>query len=263
MGLSPDRSRQLCYFALGQPPLTPFMEHIKFYFERFLRSKDVIGMTTSEVGAYALLLFNSINQENKGYLPKDMDLIRKMTRLPNKQWQLSKTKLMKKFNQCEKGYYNEMMLLQVEKSLRKSANNSNAAKGRKKAAASSEVFSETKIQQQNKVKVLAKAKNDIVVQAVKPTKSPAVKEVKSVNNMMMEFHKLQDYVEKYFVNIKKIENQLTYKQCEMLTDKFSKELIISKLKKMENTMNISGKYSSVFITLEEWCKKDAGGNYGK
>ncbi len=207
------------------------MDHIKFYHQRFLNSVDVSDMSASLVGAYILLLLNSIDQSPAGYLPADMELLRKTSRLPNNSWKLNKDTLLKKFTYSEthRGYFNETLLNVIEKKQRLSDKRRNAAKNR------------------------GKSKEERIV----------VKEKANVSVMMLEVHKIQEYVDKHFINIKKIENQLTYKQCCMLREQYSEELIVEKLKKMENTKNLNTKYTNVFITLEDWCKNEVlgKGNY--
>jgi len=83
---------------------------IKFYYGRFLASIDVKTMNTSEVGAYVLLLLNSIDQNERGHLPDDDETLRKITGMGPKTWAKSKSKILKKFKKNGNGYYNETML---------------------------------------------------------------------------------------------------------------------------------------------------------
>ncbi len=83
---------------------------IEFYYRRFLASIDVKAMTTAEVGAYILLLLNSIDQNERGHLPLDEEKLRKLTGMGPKTWEKSKDKVLIKFKKNSKGYYNETML---------------------------------------------------------------------------------------------------------------------------------------------------------
>lgn len=63
----------------------------------FLSSPDVQLMEAHEVGAYCLLLFNSWQSDQPGYLPNDEDRIRRIARLSVEQWASSRHLLLTKF----------------------------------------------------------------------------------------------------------------------------------------------------------------------
>lgn len=170
--------------------------YIKFYYGRFLSSLDVKAMKTSEVGAYALLLFNSIDQNIRGHLPDDDETLRKITGLGPKTWAESKQRILKKFKKSAKGYYNEMML-----------------------------------------KVLT---DNLEAAAKLPSESK-------------ELHPLQQYIAKFPRISKLYDQQLTYKQCEMLMTQFSLKYLKEKIMAMENYNKV---YPSVFLTLQSWCIRD-------
>lgn len=171
--------------------------YIKFYYEDFLNSPDVQMMDTCQIGAYCLLLFNSLEQKEKGYLPINEEHLKEITRMGNNQWNNNKEAVLKKFSVSEKGYYNKKMI---------------------------QVLGEDKSQEQ-------------LIE-------------------MPRYHKIQEYVVKHFKNIQKMQNQLTYEQCVLLTEKFKPDIIKKKLKKMENIPDLSKRYASVFLTLESWCEAD-------
>ncbi len=83
---------------------------VKFFYEKFLKSPDVIKMSRGDVGSYALLLFTSIDQDHRGHLPDDDELLRKIARVSKTAWKDKKPLLMKKFVKGENGYYNKAML---------------------------------------------------------------------------------------------------------------------------------------------------------
>ena len=53
-------------------------------------------------------------------------------------------------------------------------------------------------------------------------------------------------------NIQSLETQLTYRQCEKLSAKFSIEEISRMLAQMENKKDLAKKYTTVYYTLHEW-----------
>ena len=63
----------------------------------FLSSPDVQLMEAHEVGAYCLLLFNSWQSDQPGFLPNDEDRIRRIARLTAEQWATSRQLLLAKF----------------------------------------------------------------------------------------------------------------------------------------------------------------------
>lgn len=69
-------------------------------------------------------------------------------------------------------------------------------------------------------------------------------------------HPLQLFIFKNFPLVTKIHTQLTFEDCEDLTERFPKDLIVKKLKGIENRKDQYKQYSSVYITLEGWCDED-------
>ncbi len=193
------------------------LKSVPLYFEKFLSSLDVKAMSTREVGAYFLLLANSVSQDDQGYLNVDEEGLRNIVKLSESEWEKDRKRIMKKFKHCERGYYNEAMVRAIEKQIQ--------------------------------IIVADMNSNKIVDVNEKIDLTPE-------NNSGL--HPLQEYVEKHFTNIKKMHNQLTFMQCEKLIKglKFSDKLIISKLVKMENTVNIHNRYTSIFLTLKDWCEKE-------
>lgn len=71
-------------------------------------------------------------------------------------------------------------------------------------------------------------------------------------------------------NVSKLSEQLSDTQCEKLTSKFSKEILEDVLAAMENYKDLLKKYTSVYLTINNWAKRrnkqttatSAGINYG-
>lgn len=69
-------------------------------------------------------------------------------------------------------------------------------------------------------------------------------------------HPLQVFVSK-LPNVSSLKKQMTVQECEELVSKYPKELIKAKLEAMENKSDLKKKYASVYLTLNNWCKKDS------
>lgn len=175
------------------------MSSIRFDYKNFLGSADVQTMTAIEFRAYTLLLLNSIDQKNPGFLPDDEEVLRKLSKMSKTKWAASKHKILKKFQKSDKGYYNLKMLRTIQED-----NNEQA---------------------------------------------------QPVPNSAGNVHGLQQYVFEKFPDIRKMKYQLTYRECEALSSKYSVELIKAKLRAMQNTVGIEKK-SSVYLTLLHWIQKD-------
>jgi len=76
-------------------------------------------------------------------------------------------------------------------------------------------------------------------------------------NVTEEYNKLyniqKNIIEK-FSEIKKIKNQLTLEQAAKLEKNFAPEILNEVLDSMENYVGLSKKYSSVYLTINKWCK---------
>lgn len=68
-------------------------------------------------------------------------------------------------------------------------------------------------------------------------------------------HPLNLYVQSNFINVSKLQNQLTYKECEQLILEFDKHAIDEILQAMENKTDLTKKYKSVNLTLRSWIKQ--------
>lgn len=68
-----------------------------FYPGDFLSSPDVRIMDTLEVGAYLLLLFNSWQMDQQGFLPNDETRMRRWAQLSEEQWARSRDLLLSKW----------------------------------------------------------------------------------------------------------------------------------------------------------------------
>ena len=193
------------------------LKYIPFYFQKFLSSLDVKAMNTREIGAYILLLINSIDQPLPGYMDTDEEGLMNIAKLTPEQWSKDRTRILKKFRHNENGYFNSAMVNAINQTLFKISQEASA--------------------------------NGITDAPDNPTLTP---------ERGVTIHPLQEYVDKHLTNVKKIYNQLTFSQCEKLLSfhKFSKELIVNKLKKMENVYGIHTKVNYVYSTLVEWCEKE-------
>lgn len=193
------------------------LKSVPLYFNKFLSSLDVKAMSTRQVGAYFLLLINSIDQVTPGYLHTDEVGLRNIVKLNDKQWQEDRNRVLKKFKHNDLGYHNEAMVKAIQEQIDNIERDKNA----------------------NKI-VGANDKADFTLHG---------------NSGL---HPLQEYIENFFTNVKKIHSQLTHRQCEKLLKecKFSDSLIISKLIKLENTFGAHNRYTSVFLTLKDWCERE-------
>jgi hypothetical protein len=70
-------------------------------------------------------------------------------------------------------------------------------------------------------------------------------------------HGLQKYIAEELKNVSKLKIQLSYKEAQTLTEKYPKQLIKDKLLAMENKADLTKKYTSVYLTLNNWCKDAA------
>lgn len=67
-------------------------------------------------------------------------------------------------------------------------------------------------------------------------------------------HELQKAIKEFLPNVSKIQTQITSEQCEKIIQQFGRNLVWDKLKAMENKKDIQKKYTSVYLTLTNWCK---------
>jgi len=75
-------------------------------------------------------------------------------------------------------------------------------------------------------------------------------------------HPLQEYIAKELPNVSKMKKQLTYDECENLLGKFDRLKIKSTLEAMENKSDLTKKYLSVNLTLQNWLRRDGNANSG-
>lgn len=81
--------------------------------------------------------------------------------------------------------------------------------------------------------------------------SKAVKEV----NRQDSSHPLQEYVKEELEEVSKLEKQLTASNCESLIEDFGKTQVHEVLLAMENYKGLTKKYTSVNLTVRNWCKR--------
>lgn len=81
----------------------------------FLESEDVKSMTTSQVGAYWLLLAHSWQQEKPCYLPANHDKLREIARMTASEWSIDRRVLIDKFVVDGEWIYNARLLSEYNK----------------------------------------------------------------------------------------------------------------------------------------------------
>jgi len=85
------------------------------YPKDFLTSIKVQTMTTKEVGAYCLLLFNCWLQEDQGYLPNDDETLKALSKMTDKEWEKSKNSILKNFKKKGNKIFNKRMMKELDK----------------------------------------------------------------------------------------------------------------------------------------------------
>jgi len=90
-----------------------------------------------------------------------------------------------------------------------------------------------------------------------------VDNVENVNNINVtnnlndiEPHPLQIFVKENCPNISKLSAQLTIEQCKKIISEYNKEAIKDILLQMENKKDLSEKYTSVYLTMINWLKRE-------
>lgn len=73
------------------------------------------------------------------------------------------------------------------------------------------------------------------------------------------FQNFKKFIEKYCPNVRKIQNQITEQEFLKLRDKYPSAQIREKLQAMENKKGIDKNYTSVYLTLNNWLKRDENG----
>ncbi len=71
-----------------------------------------------------------------------------------------------------------------------------------------------------------------------------------------EKHTLTVWIEKNCKRVATLSNQLTTDQVDSLLDKYGEQKVKDKLYAMENRKDLTKKYDSVYLTLNNWLKKD-------
>lgn len=69
-------------------------------------------------------------------------------------------------------------------------------------------------------------------------------------------HALAIFVKDNLPNVSKLKNQLTDEQCEKLVKEFNKTTIKKTLEAMENRSDLTKKYRSVYLTLNNWLSRE-------
>jgi len=86
------------------------------------------------------------------------------------------------------------------------------------------------------------------------TDTDTVKERK--NTEASPTHALAIFVKDNLPNVSKLKNQLTDEQCEKLVKEFNKTTIKKTLEAMENRSDLTKKYRSVYLTLNNWLSRE-------
>lgn len=79
---------------------------------------------------------------------------------------------------------------------------------------------------------------------------------KEILNKDIIKHELQLLIKKEYPEISKLQKQLTQFECDKLLKLYNKDVIIHTLDLMENYKGLSKKYKSVFLTLNNWLKRN-------
>lgn len=69
-----------------------------------------------------------------------------------------------------------------------------------------------------------------------------------------EKHFLHTFIEINCLNVSKIQKQMSVKDCEMLVKNFGQQKVEDILLQMENKKDLAKKYTSVFLTANNWLK---------
>lgn len=96
------------------------------------------------------------------------------------------------------------------------------------------------------------------ISRVEPEPEPEKKENKKEN--YDNLHSLQKFILDRCPNVSKLTGQLTFEEAEKLMSQFPKKSIADKLAAMENKADLKKKYTSVYLTLLNWLKKDSSAN---
>jgi hypothetical protein len=81
-----------------------------------------------------------------------------------------------------------------------------------------------------------------------------VKKEKKEKKEVKEVHKLVLFIETNYPKVSKLDSP-TSEQCEKLKELYSEHLIIDVLDAMENFKELNKKYTSCYLTVNNWCKK--------
>lgn len=70
-----------------------------------------------------------------------------------------------------------------------------------------------------------------------------------------EVHPLQKHISENYPEVSKLKTQLTFQNSQLLCKSFSKQMIEDVLKDMENHKELTKKYTSVYLTVSQWCRR--------
>lgn len=79
--------------------------------------------------------------------------------------------------------------------------------------------------------------------------------------VMEEAHPIQKLIAENLAQVKKLDRQITAKECETISGKYSMAIIEKVLNSMENHKQLTKKYKSVYLTLNKWCETESNSNY--
>jgi len=78
----------------------------------------------------------------------------------------------------------------------------------------------------------------------------------TIEQETIELHLLQTFIKEKLPNVSKMKRQLTFEEAEKLFNNFPQQLVKDKLLAMENKATLTKDYSSVYLTVNAWCKNE-------
>ena len=77
---------------------------------------------------------------------------------------------------------------------------------------------------------------------------------KEKSEIEIAFENFNEYLDNHCPNIRKLKKQMALDEYEKLKSRFSPEVLTEKLNAMENKADLNKKYTSVYLTLNNWAK---------
>lgn len=195
-------------------------------------SQATADWSDEEFGCYVRLL---IHQWDRGGVPVDLSRLKRISESIEKNQAL----VLAKFELVD-GKYSNLVMEEIR----------------------AEKISFSKKQSQNGAKGGRKRKPDQT--QVQPRKKPQEGEgeeeeegvVKGKGVISVVEHPLQVHIRDSFKEVSKLKIQLTYQQADELVNKYDRKIIHTVLLAMENKADLLKKYKSVYLTIDNWCKRE-------